>query len=57
MTNGKPGEFAVSISADGENFNQSRVVMREPGTFNISVGVDPKGLWWVPTTTELIWTA
>ena len=46
MTNGRPGEFGVALSADGENFNQSQVVMRESGTFNISVGVDPKGVWW-----------
>ena len=46
MTNGRPGEFAVSLSSDGETFNQSQVVMREPGTFNISVGVDPKEIWW-----------
>ena len=46
MTNGRPGEAGVALSADGENFNQSQVVMRESGTFNISVGVDPKGVWW-----------
>lgn len=46
MTNGRPGEFAVALSSDGENFSQSQVVMRETGTFNISVGVDPDGVWW-----------
>ena len=46
MTNGRPGEFAVSISKDGETFTTSQVVMREQGTFNISVGVDPSGTWW-----------
>lgn len=46
MTNGRPGEFAVSLSRDGETFTQNQVVMREQGTFNISVGVDPQGTWW-----------
>ena len=46
MTNGRPGEFAVSMSTDGETYTQSQIVMREQGTFNISVGVDPKGIWW-----------
>ena len=46
MTNGKPGEFQVSLSDDGEHYQQSTVVLRQNGAFNISVGVDPVGVWW-----------
>lgn len=47
MTNGRPGEFQVSLSNDGENYQQSTVVLKQNGAFNISVGVDPVGVWWV----------
>ena len=46
MTNGRPGEFQVSMSADGRQWKKSQVVLRQQGAFNISVGVDPVGIWW-----------
>ncbi len=47
MTNGRPGEFQVSLSKDGKQYGKSKVVLRQPNAFNISVGVDPVGVWWV----------
>lgn len=46
MTNGRPGTFEVSLSRDGETFSKSQIVLQEQGAFNISVGVDPQGVWW-----------
>ncbi len=46
MTNGKPGEFQVSHSEDGIQFNKPQIVLRQKGAFNISVGIDPVGVWW-----------
>ncbi len=46
MTNGRPGEFQVSISTDGQRWQRPQTVLRQQGAFNISVGVDPVGIWW-----------
>ena len=47
MVNGKPGEFQMSKTQDGRRFDNPITVFKDPKAFNISVGVDPVGTWWV----------
>ena len=47
MLNGTPGEFQMAQSQDGERFTKPKTVLKVTGGFNISVGVDPVGTWWV----------
>ena len=47
MTNGRPGEFQVATSKDGIKYQNPKIVLSEKGAFNISVGVDNIGMWWV----------
>lgn len=47
MTNGRPGQFEASLSKDGIHFQPPQTVLREKGAFNVSVGLDPVGVWWI----------
>ena len=46
MVNGSPGRFGLSRSTDGIQWGQEVIVMEDGDAFNISVAVDPQGVWW-----------
>ena len=47
MRNGSPGTFVLHRSPDGTAWNHGKTVMQQDGAFNVSVAVDPKGIWWL----------
>lgn len=47
MKNGEPGSFWMATSSSGKRWSNPTQVLEEKGAFNISVGVDPIGTWWI----------
>ena len=46
MTNGRPGQFEVSLSKDGIHFQPPQTVLREK-ELSMYLLIDPVGVWWI----------